>query len=168
MNPYHNPPHLYLDQSLYFVSARTFEAQLYLKDGTRKQLFVKKLNDLLQEYQYKLYAWVVLDNHYHLIFETNQGAKLPKFMQALHGGTSRALNLMDGIEGRKVWFNYWDRCLRDDVDFNTHCDYIHYNPVKHGFAEHPEDYPFSSYKDFLKRKYYEIGWGYAEQRILKN
>lgn len=167
MNPYHNPPHLYLDQTIYFISARTVEAKPILQSGYSKRTFLKCLTENIVKYQYVLYAWVVLNNHYHIIVQTSSGSALSKFMQALHGGTSRAFNLMDGTEGRKVWYNYWDRCLRDDVDFNTHCDYIHYNPVKHGSAEHPEDYQFSSYKNFIKRKYYEIGWGYAEPKNIK-
>jgi len=30
---------------------------------------------------------------------------------------------------------YWERAIRDDADFERHVDYIHYNPVKHGFGQ---------------------------------
>ena len=34
---------------------------------------------------------------------------------------------------RGVWQRrYWEHLIRDEIDFERHCDYIHYNPVKHG------------------------------------
>ena len=29
---------------------------------------------------------------------------------------------------------FWEHLIRDEDDFNYHCDYIHYNPVKHGLV----------------------------------
>ncbi|MBY0455158.1 MAG: transposase [Burkholderiaceae bacterium] len=39
---------------------------------------------------------------------------------------------------------FWEHRIRDEVDFATHVQYIHYNPVKHGYVERPEDWPYSS------------------------
>jgi len=153
---------------LYILSAReTVEANPILVSEESKKLFLKCFKEKVEKHKYILYAWVILNNHYHIIVQTNSGNSLPKFMQALHGVTSRTLNLQDEKKGRQVWFNYWDRCLSNDEDFNAHCDYIHYNPVKHRLVQHPEDYPYSSYEIFLKRGYYEIGWGYAEPKNIE-
>jgi putative transposase len=48
--------------------------------------------------------------------------------------------------------NYWDRIIRDEKDYWTKFNYIHYNPVKHGYVALPEDWAFSSYDRFLKEK----------------
>ena len=109
-----------------------------------------------------LFAWVILENHYHLLLKTDKGKDLSKFIQLFHGGSSFEINKLDNISNRQIWFNYWDRCIRDEQDFENHCDYIHFNPIKHELVKKPEDYLFSSYKNFLKRGYYELGWGYAE------
>jgi putative transposase len=57
---------------------------------------------------------------------------------------------------------FWDHAIRDERDYLNHLDYIHYNPVKHGYATGPEDYPHSSYLEYVRRGWYEIGWGHAE------
>ena len=44
----------------------------------------------------------------------------------------------------RVWFQYVDRVVRDERDYFTHFNYIHQNPVKHGFVERMSDYKFSS------------------------
>jgi len=59
------------------------------------------------------------------------------------------LNRHDGTRGRKVWYNYWDECIRDERDYYNRLNYIHVNPVKHGYVEDPEDYEFSSYRAYL-------------------
>jgi putative transposase len=47
-------------------------------------------------------------------------------------------------------------------------DYIHYNPVKHGFVKSPIDWPHSSFETAVKRGYYERDWGGDEPVIIKN
>jgi len=63
----------------------------------------------------------------------------------MHGGSATALNRLDGIPGRKVWWNYWDTCIRADRDFEYRLAYLYWNAVKHGVVSRPRDYPWSSF-----------------------
>jgi putative transposase len=40
---------------------------------------------------------------------------------------------------------FWEHTIRDERDFAAHLDYIHYNPVKHGYVRCPHAWPWSSY-----------------------
>lgn len=40
---------------------------------------------------------------------------------------------------------YWEHQIRDDRDFEKHCDYIHWNPMKHGLVSHPGAWPFRAF-----------------------
>jgi putative transposase len=63
-----------------------------------------------------------------------------------------------------VWQKrFWDHVIRDEYDLNRHLDYIHWNPVKHGFVDHPEDWPQSSFLDWLERGYYPENWGWEHE-----
>jgi len=62
---------------------------------------------------------------------------------------------------------FWDHIIRDEDDLKMHVDYIHYNPVKHGLVARPEDYPYSSYRYWFERGYYEEEWGHSEPENLK-
>jgi putative transposase len=53
---------------------------------------------------------------------------------------------------------YWEHQIRDDRDFEKHCDYIHWNPVKHGLAANPGDWPYSSFHRFLRLGFYPPNW----------
>ena len=46
---------------------------------------------------------------------------------------------------RGVWQRrYWEHLIRDEIDLQRHVDYIHINPVKHGYAQRAADWPYSS------------------------
>ncbi|MDQ2996212.1 MAG: transposase, partial [Chloroflexota bacterium] len=103
-------------------------------------------------FEISLLAWVILDDHYHLLLKPQLGKSLPRFIGQLHGSTSRQINLYDAISGRKIWHNYWDTCINTEAALWTHFNYIHQNPVKHGYATKLEDWPFASYRFYLKEK----------------
>lgn len=39
---------------------------------------------------------------------------------------------------------FWEHRIRDEVDFANHVNYIHNNPVKHGYVANPMDWEYSS------------------------
>ena len=57
---------------------------------------------------------------------------------------------------------YWEHLLRDEADFNRHVEYIHYNPVKHGYAKTPLDWPHSSFRRYVEVGVYPADWGCGE------
>ncbi len=54
---------------------------------------------------------------------------------------------------------YWEHMLRDEKDFERHVEYIHYNPVKHGYVASPLDWMHSSFRRYVDDGIYEAGWG---------
>ena len=54
---------------------------------------------------------------------------------------------------------FWEHAIRDQEDFNRHCDYIHYNPVKHGLADDPKKWKYSTIHQFIERGVYAPNWG---------
>lgn len=59
-----------------------------------------------------------------------------------------------------VWQQrFWEHALRDEKDFAQHVEYIHYNPVKHGYVDAPEQWPFSSFHRYVQAGIYPPDWG---------
>jgi putative transposase len=59
-----------------------------------------------------------------------------------------------------VWQQrYWEHCLRDDADYAMHVDYIHFNPVKHGYTRSANEWPYSSFALYVERGVYATDWG---------
>ena len=148
----HRPPHLLINESWYFITAHTVGKTPLLSKDEHKSIWLSSFITLQNRFEVNVSAWVLLDNHYHFLSYFQDAKIIPKFIQQLHGSTSFKLNQYDGVHGREVWYSYWDRCVRDENDLWTKFNYIHYNPVKHGYAEKPEDWKFSSYLDILKKE----------------
>ena len=59
-----------------------------------------------------------------------------------------------------IWqHRYWEHALRDQTDFARHADYIHFNPVKHGYVSSAMEWPYSSFRRYVKSGVYPVGWG---------
>jgi putative transposase len=147
----HIPFHLYVDGGVYFVTARTLRGRRLFNTNQKKIILANKINGSIKKFGLMLHAWVVLDNHYHIFFSLRHGNLLSKLVQYINGGSSLELNKLDKVTSRQVWWNYWDRNIRTERDFYVRFNYIHHNPVKHGYAKCNADYPFSSYQYYVKK-----------------
>jgi putative transposase len=148
----HHPLHIYLDDSWYMVSAATLKHIPFLAGDEAKGIVRDALQALVVEFRLVLRAWVILDDHYHLLLKTDRGRDLSRFFARLHGGSARQINLRDRVTGRQIWHNYWDTCIRTEAGLWTRFNYIHNNPVKHGYVQRCEDWAWSSYPFYLESK----------------
>ena len=98
-----------------------------------------------------VHAWVVMSNRYHLMLEARKDNSIPIFARHLHSLSAREVNALDGAQGRKVWFQYWDKYITDEKAFYARINYIHQNPVRHGIVSAAENYRWSSMRYFADR-----------------
>lgn len=54
---------------------------------------------------------------------------------------------------------FYEHQIKNDVDFATHMDYLHYNPVKHGLVAQVSDWQYSSFHRYVKQGVYPPDWG---------
>lgn len=65
-----------------------------------------------------------------------------------------------------VWqHRYWERRLHDEADYAAHVDYIHFNPVKHGYARSANEWPYSSFALYVERGMYIADWGRGDMEF---
>ena len=146
----------------------------------RSRLLTDHVNTLRRAFQitqaerpFTIDAIVVLPEHLHAIWT------LPKddddfpgrwrrikseFVQGLRKG---GLRLHSNRRGEySVWQRrYWEHYLRDQDDFIRHCDYIHYNPVKHGYVSKAIDWAWSSFHRYVAAGKYPADWGSLDPNI---
>jgi putative transposase len=91
----HRPPHLFLDNNWYFITAHTYNQSSLFKSQSHKTLWLNVLTDIAPIYGADLYAWVLLPNHYHILIYLKHANRLPKFIQRLHGSTAYQINKQD-------------------------------------------------------------------------
>lgn len=111
------------------VTAGTYRRQLLFGTGKRRDLLLSKLFELAERYRWRLQAWAILSNHYHLIAMTEAKTEsLSLLFRTLHAQTAVAVNREDGTPGRKVWFQYRDSHLTYPKSCFARLNYVHNNP----------------------------------------
>lgn len=53
---------------------------------------------------------------------------------------------------------YWEHTIRDKLDLETHLDYVHFNPIKHGYVTRAADWPYSSFLRYVREGIYKSDW----------
>ena len=69
----------------------------------------------------------------------------------MHGRLSHQWNGEDESRGRQVWHNCFERGMRSERHYWATLNYVHHNPVHHGYVEKWQDWPWSSAKDFIEQ-----------------
>ena len=115
--------------------------------------------------RYRLFAWVVMPNHVHVLFQplaewsvskivaswkSFTGRRIAEFVRA-RGEGSREGRSHEGLYQAGVWQadriwhrEYWDRFIRNQRHFEIVVHYIHENPVRAGLVAKAEDWLWSS------------------------
>jgi putative transposase len=150
--PWHGPPHLSAPQGFRIVTGVCYEHRKLLDNPRRLGWFERELLASLRELTAGLAAWCVLPNHYHALVFIEDIEAFSKGLGQLHGRTSHEMNTIDGTRGRRVWYRSQDRTMRSDRHYFTSLNYIHNNPVKHGYVTKWQDWPFSSVHWYLENK----------------
>jgi REP element-mobilizing transposase RayT len=91
----YSPFHIYKDDTIYFITARTVEKEKLFDIEKKKKIFYRTLKNVLERYNYLLYAWTILDNHYHLLMKIAEGENLKFFVKDLHALSAKRLNELD-------------------------------------------------------------------------
>ena len=147
--PWHAPPHLGKGSRVYMISAACFEHRPIMATAQRRTEFLETLLEGLEiDLDADVRAWVVGPNHYHLLIETD----LPTFrawIGRLHNGKATQWNRQDGAPGRKVWHRFSDRGIRSEAHYFSSLNYIHANPVKHGWVDKADLWLWSSLGKYL-------------------
>jgi putative transposase len=153
----------------YFITIVTFNRHFTLAAPQQVDLLRRAFRDTLQRHPFKLDAIAVMPDHFHCILTLpRDDADYPLRVRLIkssftrnykgQGGNVSASRVSKGE--RAVWQRrYWEHMITDEDDFIKHVEYIHYNPVKHGLVQAPRDWQWSSFQDYVKKGYYDLGWG---------
>ena len=117
-------------------------------------------------------GFVILPDHLHAVWRLPKGDEdysnrwrriKARFSRALpQGETISASRRSKGERG--IWQRrFWEHTIRDQEDFNNHLDYIHYNPVKHGYARRAADWPHSSIHRYIRLGWVDENWGIGQE-----
>jgi REP element-mobilizing transposase RayT len=164
-------------EAIYFVTFTTVNWIDVFTKPLYKDILVESINYCIHNKGLVVYAWVIMTNHVHLVIERRTVA-LEDVMRDLKRHTSKAITKAiedNPQESRKAWmlwmferagaknsnnskYQFWQQhnqpieLVLEAFAIESSIDYIHNNPVKSGFVDQPEHYPYSSAVDFAGGK----------------
>jgi len=120
-----------------------------------------------EAHPFKIDAIVILPDHLHTIWTLPDGDHgFSQRWRQIKSAFSRAIVKEERISGsrfrkqeRGIWQRrFWEHAIRNEEDFNRHVDYIHINPVKHGYIQKVADWPYSSFHQYVRLGILPVDW----------
>lgn len=158
----------YIPGSAVFITQVVQDRKPVFRESLNIMLLHTILENVRQLHPYKMLGYCFLFDHLHMIIQPIGESNFSDIMHSLKPTFTREFKKIIGLaasQSFKFWQKrFWDHVIRDDRDFETHLHYIHYNPVKHGFAKDPRDWQDSSYFEWEQRGLYPPAFKWEEPK----
>ncbi len=132
-------------ESLHFVTFSCFHRLPLLETPGACETFEAVLEATRARHLARVYAYVLMPEHIHLLVNEPPRILLAQFLKAIKQTTSRKLR---GARAKFWQDRYYDSNVRGEKARSEVIRYIHRNPVKRGLVEKPEDWPWSSFRHY--------------------
>lgn len=145
-----------IDNATYHVFSRGHNKQTIFHQEEDFEKYLKLLAENKQKYNTKIYHYVLMNNHTHLIIYTEEGEDLSNFMRNLNQSYAQYYRLKYGGVGY-VWQDRFKSFVIQDGIYLLECGrYVELNPVRAEVVEKPERYKWSSCKVYVLGQYDNI------------
>jgi REP element-mobilizing transposase RayT len=132
-----------IEGAYYHLGTRGNNQRDIYSDDASRLLFLLMLQTLAKKYAWRILAYCLMNNHYHLALRLGPYG-LSRGMQALNGGYALTFNAREGRRDHLFGRRFWSRELVDADEVVTTCAYIERNPTR-SFGYGPSDWPWSGY-----------------------
>lgn len=131
--------------ALWHVTSRGNERREVFVDDEDRREFVRVLGRAVDLFGWKLHAWVLMGNHYHLFVGTPE-ATLSRGMRQLNGDYAQHFNRRHGRDGHVFQGRFKAILVQREAHLLEVARYVVRNPVRAGLVASPADWPWSSYR----------------------
>jgi putative transposase len=158
----------------YFFTVVTFKRKPILTGPENIEILRNAFRHVMGNHSFSIDAFVLLPDHLHCIwtlpdndhdFSTRWRLIKSYFTRKLDSRFKQTpFQARRKKREQAVWQRrFWEHVIRNEKDMVKHVEYIHYNPVKHGLATAPKDWPYSSFHRYVQRGTYGLDWGAGQQ-----
>lgn len=171
-----NYTRVYCPGGTYFFTLVTWQRRRFLTSTLSRRLLKQAWREVQSKHAFRVEAICLLPEHLHCIItlpenDTDYSLRWRAIKSHFSRNYRREAYIEDIPQSRSrvkrrelpIWQRrFWEHLIRDEMDFQKHVEYIHFNPVKHGLVNRAIDYPWSSFQRYVRLGYYEADWGVAE------
>jgi putative transposase len=156
----------------YFFTVVTHQRQAILNKPESRTILRQVIDEVRKQHPFAIDAWVLLPDHLHCMWTLPKGdadyskrwgiikARFTKQAKHLFECDEQLSNSRQQHRESAVWQRrFWEHQIRDEVDYQRHMDYIHFNPVKHGLVKEVNAWPYSTFHRYVRKEIYAKDWG---------
>ncbi len=164
----------------FFFTVVTYRRQRFLCDDDVRTALRESIRRCREVHPFEIDAWVLLPDHMHCIWTLPEGdADFSTRWNVIKRGVTRRVgarlqrdHLMNESKAAHrestLWQRrFWEHQIRDDDDFRTHIDYLHFNPAKHGLVDRVTDWPHSSFHRYIADGTYAVDWASPLDSLIR-
>ena len=154
----------------FFFTVVTHRRQPLLCEPSVRQILRTVTLELRAQRPFEIDAWVLLPDHMHCIWTLPEGdLDYSARWGWLKKEVTKRIRMRPAIAGSarpSPWQKrFWEHRIRDTADYANHCDYIHFNPVRHRLVRQVSEWPWSTFHRFVSRGIYADTWGNGDVMI---
>jgi putative transposase len=156
----------------FFFTLVSFNRRRILCDPAIRDALRRAIGDVRTLRPFSIDGWVLLPDHLHCIWTLPEGdsdfstrwSLIKRSVSRFTGHVALDANGHNASKRKHrestIWQRrFWEHLIRDDVDFERHLDYIHYNPVRHGYVSRVTDWKYSTFHRYASAGVYPRDWG---------
>ncbi len=162
------PKRIIVPEGIYFITTKTKDCFPFFSRPDLADFVVEEIRLAKEFKSFLVYAYVVMPDHFHLLIQPNDRYSISDIMHFIKRHLSRNIKILDRSLPQTVdedghphplgimfgWeTSFHDHLIRNELDLENHVEYIHNNPVEAGYVADPIDWPWSSYREFIKGTY---------------
>jgi putative transposase len=159
----------------YFFTVKTFQRKPILTQEPYRIALRHAIIQVRDILPFESIAWILLPDHLHTVWqlpESDANFSLrwslikQRVTRQCADETASASITRSGQKRREgtIWQRrFWEHVIRDNTDLERHIDYIHYNPVKHGYVPRVIDWPYSTFHRYVRLGVYPADWASGDK-----
>ncbi len=165
-------------QDLHFITCSCYHRLPILGTARRRDWFLKILEEARRRYQFVVYGYVIMPEHFHLLIsEPEQGdpsvvmkvvkQRFARKLRQRRGRCQAQMGFWPDADNDRVWqkrfydFNVWSERKRIEK-----LRYIHWNPVKRGLVSEPEQWAWSSFRSYAYGEHGPVRVNFQEWELV--
>ena len=163
----------------FFFTVVTDQRRPIFSSANARTILGNVIRECQRTHPFEVRAIVLLPDHLHAIWcmprgDSNYSGRWQwiktQFTQRwlAAGGSECKVSQGRKNDGRRgVWQpKFWEHTIEEEDDFESHFDYIHFNPVKHGLVQCPVDWQWSSFHRWVHAGEYPQNWACGDRVVV--
>lgn len=170
-----------IEGGTYFFTVVTYHRLPILTNQPARTILHEAWENTQKRFPFETIAVCLLPDHIHCIWklfegDTNYSIRwkeikrlfTKRYLKEIGPGETRNESRLKRGEAAIWQRRFWEHTIENQEDLEMHLDYIHYNPIKHGYVKRAIDWQWSSFQRYVIEGVYDINWiGGDEGRIQR-